>query len=146
LCVSTVGEMWYHFGMNYLIAFLNSFSQVLLIENKFFGLLIFVSLFLVKPRVGIFSTIATILSLIFSSLVGVEKSLINAGIMGFNSVLIGIVCALFISKNELAILITIIAVIVAILLQLLFLKYNISIFTLPFALIAIILFLLKNKF
>lgn len=132
--------------MNYLIAFLNSFSQVFLLENKFFGLLIFISILLIKPRVGIFSAIATILSLIFSYLVGVEKSLINAGIIGFNSVLIGIVCALFIQKNDLAILMTIIAVIIAILLQLLFLKHNISIFTLPFALIAIILFLFKSKF
>jgi urea transporter len=132
--------------MNYLIAFLNSFSQVFLIENKFFGLLIFTSLFIIKPRIGIFAGIATILSLIFSSLIGVEKSLINAGIIGFNSVLIGIVCSILIPKNELAILITITAVIVAILLQLLFLKYNISVFTLPFALIAIILFLFKNRF
>ena len=132
--------------MNYLIAFLNSFSQVFLLENKFFGLLIFTSIFIIKPRIGIFSGLATIFSLIFSSLVGVEKSLINAGIIGFNSVLIGIVCAILIPKNELAILITIIAVIIAVLLQLLFLKYNISIFTLPFALTAIILFLFKNKF
>jgi urea transporter len=132
--------------MNYLIAFLKSFSQAFLIENKFFGLLIFASLLIIKPRIGIFSGLATILSLIFSSLIGVEKSLINTGIIGFNSVLIGIVCAILIPKNELAILITITAVIVAVLLQLLFLKYNISVFTLPFALIAIILFLFKNKF
>jgi len=132
--------------MNYFIAFLKSFSQVLLIENKFFGLLIFVSLLIIKPRIGIFSGLATILSLVFSSLIGVEKSLINAGIIGFNSVLIGIVCAIFIQKNGLAVLITTIAVVIAVLLQFLFLKYNISIFTLPFVLIAIILFLFKNKF
>lgn len=132
--------------MNYLIAFLNSFSQVFLVENKFFGLVILIALIAAKPRFGIFSALAAALSLIFASLIGVEKSLINAGIIGFNSVLIGIVVAMFLQKNELAILITAIAVIAAVLLQLLALKYNISIFTLPFVIVAVILFLLRGKF
>jgi urea transporter len=129
--------------MSYLIAFLNSFSQVFLIENKFFGLLIATSIIILKPRLGIFSFFATCISLIFVSLIGVEKSLINAGVIGFNSVLIGIVCALFIQDNKLAVVVTVLAVIIAVLIQILGLKYNISVFTLPFALIAIIIFLLK---
>lgn len=129
--------------MIYLIAFLNSFSQVFLIENKFFGLLIATSIIILKPRLGIFSVFATCISLIFASLIGVEKSLINTGVIGFNSVLIGIVCALFIQDNKLALVATILAVIVAVLIQILGLKYNISVFTLPFALIAIIIFFLK---
>ncbi|OGZ35832.1 MAG: hypothetical protein A3A94_01605 [Candidatus Portnoybacteria bacterium RIFCSPLOWO2_01_FULL_43_11] len=40
---------------NYLIAFLKNFSQVFLVENKIFGLLILVSLFIIQPRIGIFS-------------------------------------------------------------------------------------------
>ena len=127
--------------MNYIISFLNSFSQVFLVENKFFGLLIAISLIAVKPRFGLFSVLAAVISLIFSSLIGVEKSLINAGMVGFNAVLIGIVCAMFLQKNEIAILITIIATIVAVLIQIMALRGGIPLFTLPFVLVAIILFL-----
>ena len=129
--------------MIYLIAFLNSFSQVFLIENKFFGLLIATSIIIIKPRLGIFSVFATVCSLIFASLIGVEKSLVNSGIIGFNSVLIGIVCALFIQDNKLAIITTVLAIVLAVLIQILALKYNILVFTLPFVLVALVVFLLK---
>ena len=131
--------------MNYLNAFLKSFSQVFLIENKFFGLIISLSILFVKPRLGIFSILATFLSLIFSLLIKVDKSLIFTGVMGFNSVLIGIACALFISNNKLAFLATLLGVLLALFIQLLGLKYNISLFTLPFVLVALIVFLLTLK-
>jgi urea transporter len=130
--------------MNYILAFLNSFSQVFLVENKFFGLLILISLFVIQPRIGIFATLGSAVSLIFALLIGVEKSLIYAGLIGFNSVLIGVACAILLPKNEMAALITIIASIGAVLFQLIALKYNISVFTLPFALAAIIIFLLTR--
>jgi len=129
---------------SYIIAFLKNFSQVFLIENKFFGLLILISLFVIQPRIGIFATLGSAVSLIFALLIGVEKSLVYAGIIGFNSVLIGIVCAVFLQKNEVAIPITIIASVCAVLIQIIALKYHISVFTLPFALIAIVVFLLTR--
>lgn len=130
--------------LNYLIAFLNNFSQVFLIENKFFGLLIFVSLFVIQPRIGILATIGSAVSLIFALLMGVEKSLIYAGIIGFNSVLIGVVCAILLQKNGIAIPATIIASVGAVLIQIIALKYHIPVFTLPFALVAILISLLKR--
>lgn len=129
--------------MIYLNALLNSFSQVFLIENKFFGLLIALSIIFIKPRLGIFSILATCLSLIFALLLKVEKSLIYTGLIGFNSVLIGIVCAIFIPDNKLAVLATILGVMLAVLIQLLGLKYNILLFTLPFVVIALLVFLFK---
>jgi len=129
---------------NYLVSFLNSFSQVFLVENKFFGLLIIVSLLLVQPRVGIFSILGGIVSIIFGLLIGIDKSIIQTGVIGFNSVLIGAASAMLLPKNEVAIAVTIFASILAVLFQLIFLKNNISVFTLPFALVAIIIFLLRR--
>ena len=129
---------------NYLVSFLNSFSQVFLVENKFFGLLIIVSLLLVQPRAGFFSILGGIVSIIFGLLIGIDKSIIQTGVIGFNSVLIGAASAMLLPKNEVAIAVTIFASILAVLFQLIFLKNNISVFTLPFALVAIIIFLLRR--
>jgi len=109
--------------MNYLIAFLNNFSQVFLIENRFLGLAILISLILVKPRIGLFSAFGNALSLAFSLIFNLDETTTQAGILGFNSVLIGIACALFLPKNELTVLVTIIACLAAVLLQTLAMNY-----------------------
>ncbi|MFH1423968.1 MAG: urea transporter [Candidatus Nealsonbacteria bacterium] len=131
--------------INYLFAFLNSFSQVFLIENKFLGIAILLFILLANLRLGIFSVLGAVTSIIFALLIGIEKSIIYAGIIGFNSVLIGIVSAMFLPKNEWAILVTIIASILAVLLQFLAMKYNLPVFTLPFVLSAFVIYFLTRK-
>lgn len=93
---------------------------------------------------GIFSILGAVISIIFSLLVGAEKTIIFAGIIGFNSVLIGIVSAMFISKNEVAILVTIAASILAVLIQVIALKNSLPVFTLPFVLAAFVIFFLTR--
>jgi len=132
--------------MNYLNAFLNSFSQVFLIENRIFGLLIFASITIIQPRMGIYSIIGVVTSFLMSSLLGIENSTFNAGIMGFNSVLIGVAAAVLIQKIDLAILATIIFSIAAIMLQFLAMKYKIPVYTGPFVLAALAIFFLKSVF
>jgi len=131
--------------ITYLYSFLNSFSQVFLYQNKYFGLLIFLSLLIIQPRLGIFSAIAVIFSLFFASIIGVDVSLIHNGIIGFNPVLIGIVCALFLSKNETAFIATIVFSALFMFFQLASLRYlQLPVFTLPFVLTALIVYLSKN--
>ena len=131
--------------INYLSAFLNSFSQVFLIENKFLGIAILLFIFLANPRLGIFSILGASTSIIFALLIGVEKSIIYTGIIGFNSVLIGIVSAMFIPKNEWTILVTIVASILAVLIQLIATKNGLPVFTLPFVLAAFVIYFLTHK-
>ena len=132
--------------MNYLNAFLNSFSQVFLIENRIFGLLIFASITAIQPRMGLYSVIGVATSFLMSSLLGIENSVFNAGIMGFNSVLIGVVAAVLIPKMDLAILATIVFCLVAILIQFLTMKHKIPVYTGPFALAALAILFLKSYF
>lgn len=132
--------------MNYLNAFLNSFSQVFLIENRIFGLLIFASITAIQPRMGLYSIIGVMTSFLMSSLLGIENSTFNAGIMGFNSVLIGVVVAVLIQRMDLAIFVTIIACAAAILVQVLAMKYKIPVYTGPFVLAALALYFLKLFF
>lgn len=132
--------------MNYLNAFLNSFSQVFLIENRVFGLLIFASLSIIQPRMGIYSIIGVATSFLMSSLLGIENSVFSAGIMGFNSVLIGVVATVLIPKMDLAILATVIFCVAAILVQFLAMKHKIPVYTGPFVLAALLIFFLKSYF
>lgn len=132
--------------MNYLNAFFNSFSQVFLIENRIFGLLIFASIAIIQPRMGLYSVIGVVTSFLMSSLLGIENSIFNAGIMGFNSVLIGVVAAVLIPKMDLAILVTVIFSVAAILVQFLAMKHKIPVYTGPFVLAALAIFFLKSVF
>ena len=132
--------------MNYFNAFLNSFCQVFLIENRIFGLLIFASITMIQPRMGLYSVIGVATSFLVSSLFGIENATFNAGIMGFNAVLIGVVAAVLIPKIDLAILATIVFSIAAILVQVLAKKYKIPVYTGPFVLAALAIFFLKSVF
>lgn len=132
--------------MNYLNAFLNSFSQVFLIENRIFGLLIFASITVIQPRMGLYSAVGVVVSFFVSPFLGIENSTFRAGIMGFNSVLIGVVVAVLIQKMDLAILATILACIAAILIQFVAMKYKIPVYTGPFVLAALAIFFLKSVF
>ena len=130
--------------MNYLNAFLNSFSQVFLIENRIFGLLIFASLTVIQPRMGIYAAIGVATSFLMASFLGIENSTFQAGIMGFNSVLIGVAAAVLIQKMDLAILATIVFSVAAILVQFLAMKHKIPVYTGPFVLAALAIFFLKS--
>lgn len=132
--------------MNYLNAFLNSFSQVFLVENRVFGLLIFASLSIIQPRMGIYSIIGIATSFLVSSLLGIENSVMSAGIMGFNSVLIGVVAAVLVSRADLAIFFTVVFTALAILLQFAAMKHKIPVYTGPFVLAALAIFFLKSYF
>lgn len=132
--------------MNYLNAFLNSFSQVFLIENRIFGLLIFASITAIQPRMGLYSAVGVITSFVMSAFLGIENSTFYAGIMGFNSVLIGVVAAVLIQKMDLAILATILACVAAILIQFVAMKHKIPVYTGPFVLAALAIFFLKSFF
>ena len=130
--------------MNYLNAFLNSFSQVFLIENRVFGLLIFASIAIIQPRMGLYSVIGVAASFLMSSLLGIEVSIFNAGIMGFNSVLIGVAAAVLVPKLDLAVVATIVFSIAAILVQYAAMKHKIPVYTGPFVLAALAIFFLRS--
>jgi len=81
-----------------------------------------------------------------SSLLGIENSTFNAGIMGFNSVLIGVVAAALVSKMDLAIFLTVAFSIAAVLVQFAAMKHKIPVYTGPFVLAALAIFFLKSYF
>lgn len=130
--------------MYYLNAFLNSFSQVFLIESRLFGILIFSYLAIGQTRMGIFSVIGVIISFALAPLIGIKAPNIEAGIMGFNAVLIGVVAAYLFQRNDLALFATLLAVPVAILIQFVAMKYDIPVFTGPFVVMALVLYFLKS--
>ena len=129
--------------MLYLETFFNSFGQVFLIRSPFFGFFIFAGMLIVQPRLLTFSALGAIIGIFFAKMIGVENSIIQAGLMGFNAALVGVACGVLIQKNEYVIIAVLLGSALTVLIQLLSMKYEISIFTLPFVIVAMIVFFLK---
>ncbi len=132
--------------MNYISAILNSFSQVFLVENRIFGILILGFLAIGQPRMGIFSLVGVAMSLVLAPILGIKNPTIEAGIMGFNAVLVGVVAAYLFQRNDFALAATLVAVPLAVLIQFVAMKYDIPVFTGPFVVMALALYFLKTFF
>jgi len=74
---------------------LNSFSQVLLIENKQSGLLILLAVFIGSFKGAILALVGTVITNEFASLLNRDKEKIHAGLYGYCAVLIAIAGSLY---------------------------------------------------
>lgn len=83
------------FNNPHLTAISHSFSQVVLLENKWSGFLIFGAIYLAAPRLAMLAFLAAILSYLFALYLGYEKDKLDAGLYGFSPVLIGIAAGVF---------------------------------------------------
>ncbi|MGR6036018.1 MAG: urea transporter [Candidatus Nitrosoglobus sp.] len=69
---------------------LRGIGQVMLQNNPFSGLFILIGLFVASWAVGIVALVGVAASTLTAVLLKVDKALINAGLLGFNGVLVGI--------------------------------------------------------
>ncbi|MFB8726448.1 urea transporter [Enterococcus casseliflavus] len=79
----------------HLTAISHSFSQVVLLENKWSGFFILGAIYLSAPRLALLAVLAVVFSYLFASYLGYEKNKLNAGLYGFSPVLIGIAAGVF---------------------------------------------------
>ena len=131
--------------IEFITLILKSFAQVFLQENIVFGLLIMVGLFIASPVALLLSLIGSITGYIVSILGHLPKELMQAGVFGFNGLLIGIVVAAYVKQLPLAIVLTISFSIVGTIAYLLFYRTHIPPLTGPFVL-TVWLFLLFLKY
>ena len=86
---------------------LNGFSKVMLQENRITGLLFLIGIGINSlPLLG-FAILGLLAGTIFAVLAGYGRRQINAGTYGYNGVLVGIACGLFITNMPAAALLTI---------------------------------------
>lgn len=79
---------------------LRGIGQVVLQNNPFSGLFILIGLFVASWAVGIVALVGVAVSTLTAVLLNVDKDLINAGLLGFNGVLVGIAISIYGSTSS----------------------------------------------
>jgi urea transporter len=117
---------------------LKGFSQVILIDNAFSGLLILIGITLHSPFLGLMAFLSSLVGTITAQYCRGDRSMIRAGIYSFNSVLSGIAVILFLTGDNRWIIALLAAAISALSMAFLtkrFAKWGIPVLTIPFVLI-----------
>ena len=117
---------------------LKGFSQVILVDNAFSGLLILIGIALHSPFLGLMALLSSLVGTITAQYCGGDCSMNRAGIYSFNSVLSGITVILFLTGDNRWIIALLAAAISALSMAFLtkrFAKWGIPVLTIPFVLI-----------
>ncbi|GAB6989674.1 urea transporter [Paenibacillus pini] len=75
-------------------ATLKGISQVMLIENAVTGLIILIAIMISSVSIGIIALLSAFIATLIGRLGGVDKAIVNQGLLGYNSVLAGMALAL----------------------------------------------------
>ncbi|TJX12932.1 urea transporter [Tissierella creatinini] len=78
---------------------LKNISQVILLENTISGLIILVAITIANYQLGIVALLSSIVGTLVALLAGGDRSLIEKGLFGYNSVLTGLALYLFLADN-----------------------------------------------
>lgn len=113
----------------------HSMSQIMLQTNIVTGLMFLLGIFIGMPLMGLMILLATITSTATAKVLRFNSIEINIGLYGFNAALVGAAAAFYVSPLLSVLIITVAGSIIATLLQHLFLRYNVKVFTLPFILV-----------
>lgn len=126
--------------MNYVIAFsaqlARGIGQIVLQENTLSGLLILTGVFYGSFLMGLALLVGVIFSTATAILLGYEKTSIDKGLYGFNGALVGVGTLFFLHSTFATWLMVIVGSSLTTLVQHFFLKHKVSLFTLPFVLVA----------
>ena len=126
---------------------LKGLGQIMLQENAVTGLLFLIGIFYGSFTMGAAALLAVVCGTTTALLLKYEKSEIDKGLYGFSAALVGVAAILFLKQVLISWIIIIIGSALATVLQHLFIKRKIPVFTLPFVLVVwIILFFANNYF
>ncbi len=115
--------------------FINSYSQLFFADNKVFAWLLLLSSF-VNPITGLSGVVATVVALIFSYWIGLDRSALSLGVYSYNALMIGMVLGSQYSFNLSYVVIltfgSILSVLMAIWFSTIFAKYRLPSLSLSF--------------
>lgn len=78
---------------------LKGISQVILIENAVSGLIILIAISIANYRLGIVALVSTIIGTLVAKAGGADETLIDQGLFGYNSMLVGLALSLFLTGS-----------------------------------------------
>jgi len=88
-------------------------GQVMFQNNPLTGLLFFIGIFINSPLLGLAGLIGLLTSTVAAMVLGVDRSLVRAGLFGYNGILTGIGLAVFLSWNGVLVVYMIVAAVVS---------------------------------
>lgn len=127
---------------------LKSISQVIFIENSISGLLILMGIFIADNKLGLIAIVSAIVGNLIATIAGGDKDLIDKGLLGYNSVLIGLALPLFLNQDSrfmIAMLGAILAAIFTLTMIPLFSRLDIPILTFPYVVLTWFFLLASDK-
>lgn len=134
----------YYYDVNLVFTIVKGFPQIFFQENLILGLLLIAALAIFSPIGLLLAVVGNVTGILVGTLLGAKKSVIDAGLFGFNGVLIGTMVSFYIKQFPMALVVTVLACAAAAVIYYLFLKNNIPAFAAPFVLAAwIILIILR---
>jgi len=122
-------------GYPFLKYYLKGLSQIMLQENIFTGILLIAGVFLGSLNMGLAVSLATLVGSYTAYFLNFNKKQLEKGAYGFNAALVGAAMLLFLKPLWITWIIVVLASVIATLLQHCFIKWKLSVFTLPFVLV-----------
>ncbi|KNF07696.1 urea transporter [Gottschalkia purinilytica] len=84
---------------SFISACLKGISQIIFIDNAVLGVIILIAISIVNYKLGIVSLISSIIGTLVGHFGGGNKSLVNQGLFGYNSILTGLALSLFLTGD-----------------------------------------------
>lgn len=97
-----------------------------------------------RPRLGIVSALGVTFATLVAWLLGFDKSLLQAGVYGYNIIFISLAAAYFLPNNWQVMVTVLLGAVASLLLQSLFVKYDLPAFAVPFVIIAFVIYFAKE--
>lgn len=121
-------------------------GQIMLQENAITGLLFTIGVLFNSIVMGCLLLLASILGTELAKRFKYNNNNINKGLYGFNTALVGVAVVVFLKLSLLTFIILIVALVLTTLLQHFFIKYNLSVFTLPFVVVTYLILIFCSKY
>lgn len=131
---------------SFIIKLLKGSSQIMLQENAFTGFLFFMGIFYGSITMGFGALLAGISGTLTAILLKFNPLEINRGLYGFSAILVGVGVFVFLKPVVMSWFILVTGACLASILQNIFIKRNIPVFTLPFVLITWLIIYVSNVF
>lgn len=136
--------------MKYLDIFLKNISQVVLINNRWTGLLILIGLFVANWQIGLAAAVGSGISILLGATFNFTKEEIRDGLAGYNSVLTAIALLLFLKPSITSMIIILVGVILtlpmSVAVKQFLTPYRVPMLTFPFVLTTWLILLMTVQF
>ena len=135
-------EVRFDENLNLFSTIFKGFSEVFLQDSVVTGILFFIAIFIASKKASFFALFFVFLASFFAYILGFNLSEINLGLFAYNTVL----CSMFVvGLKEKIFLYGFLALVLALIIQIIFIKINFVALTFPFVLTCFLILYFKEK-